>query len=400
MLRRPKGADSPILKGGTSGIGAAVARSLASRGAQIVLLTQHPLTDPFLADYIMDMRMATNNELITAEQVDLASLNSIRKFATKWVDNAPPRRLDMVILCASTFAFAPKREELSEATEDGFELAWGVNYVANFHLLSILSPAIRAQPGDRDVRILFGTCSSYMGGRLRELLAHTQDAEKWKTEPMSNNHKEKNATSIPESALSAASTEPQNNAAYATSKLALMTFASAFQKHLSSYKRPDKQPSNARIILVDPGFTRTPSSRRYLSFGSLLGLAVYLVLWPLWWLILKSPEDGAQTFLHAAMDEKYGKGDGGCFLKECKERQMLRNEIGDIAIEKALWEMTEKAVQVMEKEGATRRAKEKKVSEAQGQKSNAASTGNNKNVGNKDKVSDSGSGKDNSADKK
>lgn len=49
-----------------------VAKELANRGAQLVLLTHYELTDPFLVDYIMDLRTTTNNELITAEHVDLA----------------------------------------------------------------------------------------------------------------------------------------------------------------------------------------------------------------------------------------------------------------------------------------------------------------------------------------
>jgi NAD(P)-dependent dehydrogenase (short-subunit alcohol dehydrogenase family) len=109
------------------------------------------------------MRAQTGNELITAEQVDLASLHSIRKFATKWVDNAPPRRLDMIVLCANT---RTPSGGAAFYTEDGLEATWGLNYMANFHLLSILSPALRAQPPDRDVRIIFGTCSSYLGGVL------------------------------------------------------------------------------------------------------------------------------------------------------------------------------------------------------------------------------------------
>ena len=374
-------ADSPYLKGGTSGIGAAVARSLASRGAQLVLLTQHPLTDPFLADFIMDMRNDTNNELITAEQVDLSSLNSIRKFATKWVDNAPPRRLDMVILCASTFAFSPRSNELSEVTEDGFELAWGVNYVANFHLLSLLSPALRAQPPDRDVRVIFSTCSSYLGGQLHELLSEQGIANKdtssqkksklqtTKSRKEDDNHKQREYRSQEAVRIS-------HRSPYATSKLAIMIFASAYQKHLSSYKRPDKYPSNARVIIVDPGFTRTPSTRRYVSNGSLLGLVIYLLCWPFWWLILKSPDDGAQTFLHAAMESQYGQGEGGWFLKECNERHIARNEIKDEKLQKSLWEMTDKAVQVMEKESAAKKAKERKENNATAEKTKADTSGN------------------------
>lgn len=329
----------------------------------------------------MDLRTDTNNELITAEQVDLSSLNSIRKFATKWVDNAPPRRLDMIILCASTFAFSPRRNELSEATEDGFELAWGVNYVANFHLLSILSPALRAQPPDRDVRVIFSTCSSYLGGQLHELLSEQGVASK-KT-PSQKSSKVQSGNSRKENGVhehienkSHAAAKVSHRSAYATSKLALMTFATAFQKHLSSYKRPDKYPSNARIIIVDPGFTRTPSTRRYLSNGSLLGLVVYLLFWPFWWLVLKSPDDGAQTFLYAAMEAQYGQGEGGWFLKECKERQIARNEIKDEKLQKSLWEMTDKAVQIMEKESATKRAKEKKDNDANAEKTKSGTSEN------------------------
>lgn len=91
-----------IVTGGTSGIGAAVVRDLAQRGAQIVLLTHQPPSDMFIVDYIEDLREETGNTMIYAEQVDLSSLYSIRQFATKWIDNAPPRRLDMIVLCAAT----------------------------------------------------------------------------------------------------------------------------------------------------------------------------------------------------------------------------------------------------------------------------------------------------------
>ncbi|KAE9965366.1 hypothetical protein EG328_009792 [Venturia inaequalis] len=329
-------------KGGTSGIGAVVARELATRGAQLVLLTQQSLTDPFLVDFIMDLREDTKNELINAEHVDLASLHSIRLFATKWIDNAPPRRLDMVILCASTLTPAGGS---ATTTEDGVETNWGVNYMANFQLLSILSPAIRAQPADRDVRIIFGMCSSYMGGSL----AHLAKANPGKNDrARQQNSKEVYFTP---------------SGAYATSKFALFTFAQAFQKHLSVYKRPDKLPMTAKVMTVDPGFVRTPGMRRYLSFGSLWGLLIYLIMWPLWWLILKSPEQGAQSFLFAAMEGALREGDGGDMIKECKIVKILREEVNDEGLQQALWEESEKTVQALEKLGATKRATEKKTKE-------------------------------------
>jgi NAD(P)-dependent dehydrogenase (short-subunit alcohol dehydrogenase family) len=302
---------------------------LASRGAQIILLTRHAANDQFLVDYIEDIRSSTNNELVYAEQVDLSSLHSIRLFATKWVDNAPPRRLDMIILCAAVMT---PRWGVSRVTADGLEEEWGVNYLANFHLLSILSPAIRAQPPDRDVRILFSTCNSYIGAQL----------------DMTGTQKKSSSGSK----------------SYGRSKLALMTFVVAFQKHLDSYSRPDKQPNNAKAFLVDPGQSRTPGTRRWLTGGSLWGLLLYLLTWPLWWLVLKSPEQGAQSYLWTAMEAEVGRGAGGKLIKECRERDFLRSEVSDIEVAKKLWEFSEKQIEQTEKEGAVKRALARKEKDA------------------------------------
>lgn len=319
-------------------MGAAVVRDLASRGAQVVLLTQHALSDPFIVEYIDDLRQETNNDLITAEQVDLSSLHSIRTFATKWIDNAPPRRLDLLVLCANTMTVGQGK---IQSTSEGVETTWQLNYLANFHLMSILSPALRAQPPDRDVRVLFGSCSSYMGG---DLLHITMPA------------KTKNAKTKPD-AQSPTRFSPGN--AYATSKLALVTFALAFQKHLAAYKRPDDFPMNTKVMLIDPGLCRTPGTRRWLTQGSLLGLLFYLLTYPLWWLVLKSPEMGAQTFLYAAMEERFSRGEGGWLLKECKDRKFLRDDVQDEQAQKQLWEYSERMIEEAEKRSASIRAKAK-----------------------------------------
>lgn len=293
-----------------------------------------------MVDYIEDLRSQCNNELIYAEQVDLSSLHSIRLFATKWVDNAPPRRLDAIILCANIMT--PKYGK-GRVTLDGVEEEWMVNYLSTFHLLSILSPAIRAQPADRDVRILFSTCSSYIGGTLD--LGNT----------------ERKTVS--------------GSWSYARAKLALMNFAFAFQKHLDAYERPDKQPGNARAFLVDPGYSRTPGMQRWLTGGTLIGLFLYLFTWPLWWLVLKSPDQGAQPYLFATMEQMYGQGPGGILIKECREIEPLHPKVKNEEIAKTLWEFSEKQIERLEKQGALQRALDKKGKE--GDAKNAA-------AGNKD----------------
>ena len=246
----------------------------------------------------------------------------------------------MIVLCAAVMT--PKWGTY-QCTADELEEEWGTNYLANFHLLSILSPAIRAQPPDRDVRVLFSTCNSYIGANL----------------DLTGTQKESSSGQI----------------SYGRSKLALMTFALAFQKHLDGYVRPDKQPNNARTFLVDPGQSRTPGTRRWLTGGSLWGLLAYLITWPLWWLVLKSPEQGAQSYLLAAMEGEFGRGSGGKMIKECREREFLRSEITDIEVAKKLWEFSETQIEHVEKEGAVKRALRKKKEEKEALSRASAPTG-------------------------
>ncbi|KAL5603139.1 hypothetical protein ACKRZS_009609 [Fusarium odoratissimum] len=317
-----------MMTGGTSGIGAQTALGLASQGAQLVLLTQAPPSDPFLVEYIQDLRQRTNNQMIYTEQVDLSDFYSIRTFATKWIDNAPPRRLDMIILCAA--AMTPPGGKRKES-EEGIEETWMVNFLANFHLLGILSPALRAQPIDRDVRVIIPTCSSYIGSPSLK-------------EPVST-----------------ANWSP--GTAYARSKLAMNVFGQAFQKHLDAYERPDKAPNNTRVVFVDPGLARTPSTRRWLTRGSLWGLAIYLTGYLVPWFLLKSPHMAAQSILYTAMDGDFARGPGGKLIKECMEVDFARKEVKDEEVAKKLWQESDALIEKVEKIQAKKRAAKKAADE-------------------------------------
>ncbi|KAJ5894221.1 oxidoreductase C19A8.06 [Penicillium taxi] len=343
-----------MITGGTSGIGASVVQELAARGAQIVLLTKQPPSDAFLVEYIDDLRTSTKNNNIWAEQVDLASLHSIRTFATKWIDNAPPRRIDAVILCGATAVPSGAHKN----TPDGIDEEWQINYLANFHLLSILSPALRVQPAHRDVRVIFATCASYIGAKF--------ELESVKRIP----------AGAAGTSLKAGATNKKG--IYGLSKFALMAFAHSFQRHLNEYKRPDGLPSCTRVVVVDPGLSRTPGTRRWLTGGSLWGLLLYLITWPLWWLILKSPSQGAQSILTAAMDEDYGRGEGGWLVKECRQMDYARVDIKDEDVGKRLWEFSEKQIEEAEKEGAVKRALEKKEKEVEEEKKTRKETASEK----------------------
>jgi len=112
--------------------------------------------------------------------------------------------------------------------------------------------------------------------------------------------------------------------------------------------------------------------RRWLTRGTLWGLSIYLVLWQTVWILLKSAEGGAQSFLYAAMEGSLGRGAGGKLIKECQEIGFERSDVKDEAVAKKLWEGSEKLIERVEREEAVRRALEKKEKEelAKKQKSN------------------------------
>ncbi|EPE02528.1 short chain dehydrogenase reductase family [Ophiostoma piceae UAMH 11346] len=372
-----------MMTGGTSGVGAAVALDLAKRGAHIVLLTAQPPSDPFVIDYVQELRTLAGHGLIYAEQVDLSSLHSIRTFATQWIDNLPVRRLDMVILCAAVDGVPQVDEKTGKAlspargvvTSDGIERAWQINYLANFHLLSMLSPALRSQPFDRDVRIIIPTCSAYIGSP--PLVVAPKEAA---TDKSTKKGKKPAASSTTIDNAEIADWTPSR--AYARSKLALMVFARSYQKHVDSFKRPDKLPSNVRVLIVDPGLSRTPGFRRWLTGGSLWGLFfIYMLLYPIWWLLIKSADEGAQSILFAAMegelrrmrdlgvvgeklsDEHAHDPLAGKVIKECRLMDVARREVEDEAVAKAMWQDSDQLVEDMEKLSAERRTREKKSKE-------------------------------------
>ncbi|KAK9368330.1 hypothetical protein V1509DRAFT_623770 [Lipomyces kononenkoae] len=333
-----------MVTGGTTGIGEAVVEDLAKRGAHIILLVRS-LSDGWLVEYIADLRKNSNNDLIYAEEVDLSSLHSIRVFATKWLDNSPPRRLDMVICCAGLLrpTFQPRM-----VTADGIEAHWGINYVGHYHLLTLLSPSFRVQPPDRDVRIILTGCSTYV-------LADFDI-----TDP---EFKERGYPS----------SRPWHS--FGSAKLALLMFMKQFQRTLDEYKRPDGNENNVRLFMANPGFVRTATTRNFLSFGSLWGLLVYLIMWPIWWLILKSPIQGAQTTLHLAMSPECAHGQGAKIYNECREvtQKSPRKEVEDEELGKNLWDITAKQIEEAERVGAKLRKKNAESQNALNVEKNAAS---------------------------
>ena len=282
------------------------------------------------------MRDRTGNMLIHMEEVDLESLYSVRKFATKWLDNSPPRRLDMIICCAGVAS--PPGQPRTATSIDGVETQLQVNYLSQVHLINLLSPALRVQPPDRDVRVILTTCVASVMADL-----DISDLE-FKTRGYPARR--------PWKVLGA-------------SKLLLTMFAYEFQRHLNEFTRPDKAPNNVRVIMVDPGICRTPSFRRFSSFGTLTGLLLYLIIWPFWWLFLQSASSGAQTHLYAAMSPEFEEITEVSYTSQCKIRSKPpRKELADEELQKQSFESTEKFIENIEKRSALARKREEMTNKA------------------------------------
>lgn len=316
-----------LITGGTSGLGAQTAKDLAARGAQLVFLVRN-VHDGWLIEYINDLREATNNELIYAEEVDLSSVYSVRKFATKWIDNLPPRRLDMIVCCAShTAPISLPRQ----TTADGLEPQFETNFLGHFLLLDILTPAIINQPPDREVRIILTTCASSLMGEfnLADLGFLNRKYPRYRPYLV-----------------------------YGESKLYLSLTAYELQRRFAAYKRKDSAPSNVYLAVVDPGVMRSPGFKRFITCGRLSLLFVYLLLWPLAWLFLKSSVDGAQSVEYAAMSPEVVEDREVAYISNCAIRPPPpRSEFKDAEKQKQLFEQTKKLLETVEKHAAAERKK-------------------------------------------
>ncbi|HEY5652610.1 MAG TPA: SDR family oxidoreductase [Acidimicrobiia bacterium] len=128
-----------LITGGNSGIGRATAAELARRGAQVTITARDPRRGASAAAEID----ASTGATVIVEQLDLASLDSIRAFA----DRFSPDRLDVLINNAGVMT--GKRLE----TPDGFEWTFGVNHLGPFLLTNLLTRNLVASAPSRVITV-------------------------------------------------------------------------------------------------------------------------------------------------------------------------------------------------------------------------------------------------------
>ncbi len=129
-----------IVTGANSGLGFEITKVLAQHGARVIMACRNLDKANVAADAIRQSRPQGDIEVVS---LDLASLKSVRSFASEFLEKST--HLDLLINNAGLMAINENR------TEDGFEMQLGVNHLAHFALTSALMPLLLATPQSRVV---------------------------------------------------------------------------------------------------------------------------------------------------------------------------------------------------------------------------------------------------------
>jgi NAD(P)-dependent dehydrogenase (short-subunit alcohol dehydrogenase family) len=141
-----------VVTGANSGLGLVTARELARKGAAVVLACRNLEKGEAARKEVEAHAPGAQLEL---EELDLASLDSVREFADRF--KAGHQGLDLLINNAGVMA-TPRR-----STADGFELQFGTNHLGHFALTGLL---IGEMEGREDARVVTLSSNAHKFGRI------------------------------------------------------------------------------------------------------------------------------------------------------------------------------------------------------------------------------------------
>ena len=131
-----------VVTGANSGIGFHTARTLAHKGAHVIMACRNPSKAATAREQILDQHPHAN---CTVGIMDLADLDSVRRFANDLMKDH--ERLDLLINNAGVM-IPPYTQ-----TVQGFELQFGTNHLAHFALTGLLLPLLTATESSRVVTV-------------------------------------------------------------------------------------------------------------------------------------------------------------------------------------------------------------------------------------------------------
>jgi len=246
-----------LITGGHSGLGLETTRGLAMRKATIYIGCK----DPKKAQLdINNVKSETQNPNIFLLQLDLSSLESVRRFVTQFQSEKLP--VNILINNAGVWM-----NETREFSKDGFEITFGVNHLGHFLLTKLLDEQIKAGKG----RIITVSSGLYKYGKV--------DFDNLNLEhdygPMQ---------------------------AYSNTKLMNILFSNELARRYAKY--------GVSSFSLHPGIIATGLHRS--TTNPLFSIAYSIIVGNLG----KNPVQGAQTTITAAISKSL-EGKSGVFLSEC-----------------------------------------------------------------------------------
>jgi NAD(P)-dependent dehydrogenase (short-subunit alcohol dehydrogenase family) len=139
---RPLEQQTMLVTGSTDGLGKALARQLAQRGAKVLV---HGRSPERIEAAVAEIAQETGSDRLVPYHADLSSLAAVRRLAEEVA--AGRGRLDVLVNNAGV-ALAERAE-----SEDGHELTFAVNYRAPFLLTRLLLPVLRESTPARVVNV-------------------------------------------------------------------------------------------------------------------------------------------------------------------------------------------------------------------------------------------------------
>ncbi|KAF4523434.1 hypothetical protein B566_EDAN010367 [Ephemera danica] len=252
-----------IVTGANSGIGKEVAKDLATRKAKVILACRD-LESTKTA--IEDIRKTVSTGELIPMHLDLASLDSVRKFAEEVLKQFP--QINILVNNAGVWCTQP------QTTSDGFEIHFGINHLGHFLLTNLLLPKLKESKPCRVVTVSSG---------LHERGVIELD----------NLNFEKSDGIPPKKGM---------NPAYCNSKLA----NALFSQELSVRAPP------VATYAVCPGFTLTGLFRNYKP-----RFYQYILFTPVIYWSMRTAKQGAQTVIHCCVAEEL-EGETGAFYRNCE----------------------------------------------------------------------------------
>ncbi|CAG0889205.1 unnamed protein product [Cyprideis torosa] len=272
-----------LITGANTGIGKETALDLARRGGRVIMACRDLKKCKKAREEII---LSTGNQHVVARECDLASFDSIRKFAERINQEEP----QLNILINNAGVMRPPKS----LTKDGLELQMGTNHFGHFLLTNLLLDKIKASAPSR---IIVVSSVGHKRGRI--------DFDDL------NADKEYDARQV-----------------YCNSKLANNLFSNELARRLSG--------SGVTVNCLHPGIVRTELGRHMSLYKSKWS---WFFVYPLVWILLKSPEEGAQTTIRLAVDKTLEKTTGRYFSDQKEVPQA--DQAYDEAVAKRLWDVSE-----------------------------------------------------------